>query len=111
MAGRVEACAVGGEFGIDRAPTLVGVALGRVDRVQQHTGSLEVGEEAGRYVTLGDDVLEFEISPNRPDNMSVYGIARELHAVTGSPLAPDPGAEDAPAEGAGRASQLVHSGR
>ena len=44
--------------------------------------SLEVGEEAGRYVTLGDDVLEFEVSPNRPDSMSVYGIARELHAVT-----------------------------
>jgi phenylalanyl-tRNA synthetase beta chain len=69
--------------------------------------SLEAGDEAGRYVTLGDDVLEFEISPNRPDSMSVYGIARELHAVTGAPLAPDPGAEDAPAEGAGRASQLL----
>jgi phenylalanyl-tRNA synthetase beta chain len=69
--------------------------------------SLEVGEEAGRYVTLGDDVLELEVSPNRPDNMSVYGIARELHAVTGAPLAPDPSAEDAPAEGEGRAAQLL----
>jgi phenylalanyl-tRNA synthetase beta chain len=69
--------------------------------------SVEVGEEAGRYVTLGDDVLEFEVSPNRPDNMCVYGIARELHAVTGSPLAPDPAADDAPAEGSGRAPQLL----
>jgi phenylalanyl-tRNA synthetase beta chain len=69
--------------------------------------SLEVGEEAGRYVTLGDDVLEFEVSPNRPDNMSVYGIARELHAVTEAPLAPDPGTEDTPAEGSGRAPQLL----
>jgi phenylalanyl-tRNA synthetase beta chain len=69
--------------------------------------SLEVGEEAGRYVTLGDDVLEFEVSPNRPDNMSVYGIARELHAVTEAPLAPDPGAEDTHAEGSGRAPQLL----
>ncbi len=69
--------------------------------------SLEVGEEAGRYVTLGDDVLEFEVSPNRPDNMCVYGIARELHAVTEAPLAPDPAAEDAPAEGEGRASELL----
>src|SRR3954452_20134946 len=43
--------------------------------------SLEAGEEAGRYVTLGDDVLELEISPNRPDNLSVYGIAREVHAL------------------------------
>ncbi len=64
--------------------------------------SLEVGEEAGRYVTLGDDVLEFEVNPNRPDCMSVYGIARELHAVTEAPLAPDPAGEDAPAEGEGR---------
>jgi phenylalanyl-tRNA synthetase beta chain len=69
--------------------------------------SLEVGEEAGRYVTLGDDVLEFEVSPNRPDNMSVYGISREVHALTGAPLAPDPAGEDAPAEGEGRAAELL----
>jgi phenylalanyl-tRNA synthetase beta chain len=68
---------------------------------------LEVGEEAGRYVALGDDVLELEVSPNRPDNMCLYGIARELHALTGAPLAPDPGSEDAPAEGDGRAEDLV----
>jgi phenylalanyl-tRNA synthetase beta chain len=69
--------------------------------------SLEVGEEAGRYVTLGDDVLELEISPNRPDNMCVYGIAREVHALTGAPLAPDPGAEEAPAEGDVPAGDLL----
>jgi phenylalanyl-tRNA synthetase beta chain len=69
--------------------------------------SLEAGEEAGRYVTLGDDVLEFEISPNRPDNMCVYGIARELHAITGAPLAPDPAAEDVAAEASGAAEDLL----
>jgi phenylalanyl-tRNA synthetase beta chain len=68
---------------------------------------LEIGEEAGRYVTLGDDVLELEVSPNRPDNMCIYGIAREVHALTGAPLAPSPGAEDAPAEGEGTADTLV----
>jgi phenylalanyl-tRNA synthetase beta chain len=68
---------------------------------------LEVGEEASRYVTLGDDVLELEVSPNRPDNMCVYGIARELHALTGAPLAADPGAEDAPASGDAQASDLL----
>jgi phenylalanyl-tRNA synthetase beta chain len=68
---------------------------------------LEAGEEAGRFLTLGDDVLELEISPNRPDNMCVYGIAREAHAITGAPLAPDPGAEDAPAEGEGQASDFL----
>jgi phenylalanyl-tRNA synthetase beta chain len=69
--------------------------------------SLEAGEEAGRYVTLGDDVLELEVAPNRPDCMCVYGIARELHAVTEAPLAPDPGSEDVPAEGEDEAGHLL----
>jgi phenylalanyl-tRNA synthetase beta chain len=69
--------------------------------------SLEVGEEAGRYVTLGDDVLELEVSPNRPDNMCVYGIAREVHALTGAPLAPDPGTEDASAADGAPAGDLL----
>ena len=30
---------------------------------------------------LGDDVLELEVTPNRPDCLAVYGVARELHAV------------------------------
>lgn len=67
--------------------------------------TLDAGEEAGHYVTLGDDVLELEVTPNRPDCFAVYGVARELHAVTEAPLAPDPSDEDAeptgdrPAEG------------
>ena len=51
----------------------------------------EAGEEAHRYVQIGDDVLELEITPNRPDCLAVYGVAREVHAVTEAPLAPDPG--------------------
>jgi len=65
------------------------------------------GEEADAYLPLGDDVLELEITPNRPDCLAVYGVAREVHAVTGAPLAPDPGAEDAPAEAAGDASDRI----
>ena len=33
--------------------------------------------------------------------MSVYGVARDLHAVTGAPLAEDPAARDAEPSGAG----------
>jgi phenylalanyl-tRNA synthetase beta chain len=40
------------------------------------------------------DVLELEITPNRPDCLGVYGVARELHAATGAPLALEPWAED-----------------
>ena len=35
-------------------------------------------------------MLELEITPNRPDCLAVYGVARELHAATGAPLAADP---------------------
>ena len=37
---------------------------------------------------IATDVLELEITPNRPDCLGVYGVAREVHAATGAPLAP-----------------------
>src|SRR3954465_475678 len=37
---------------------------------------------------IATDVLELEITPNRPDCLSIYGIAREVHAATGATLAP-----------------------
>ena len=50
---------------------------------------------------IADDVLDLAIAPNRPDCLAVYGIARELHALTGAPLAPDPSDEDAEPSGEG----------
>jgi phenylalanyl-tRNA synthetase beta chain len=71
--------------------------------------SYTAGEEAQRYLPVGDDVLELEITPNRPDTLSVYGVAREVHAVTGAELAPDPGHQDVdPGEGKrGAAADLI----
>ncbi|HWE63501.1 MAG TPA: phenylalanine--tRNA ligase subunit beta, partial [Chloroflexota bacterium] len=48
---------------------------------------------------LGEVVLDLEITPNRPDCLSIYGIARETAAVTGAPLRPIPTAlrEELPA--------------
>jgi phenylalanyl-tRNA synthetase beta chain len=43
---------------------------------------------------LATDVFELEITPNRPDCLAVYGMAREVHAATGADLAPPPWAED-----------------
>ena len=45
-------------------------------------------------LTIATDVLELEITPNRPDCLAVYGVAREAHAATGSSLAPPPWHED-----------------
>src|SRR5581483_10736224 len=40
------------------------------------------------------EVIELEITPNRPDCLGVYGVARELHAATGAALASAPWTED-----------------
>ncbi len=53
-------------------------------------------------LALGERVLELEVTPNRVDCLGVYGVAREVHAVTAAPLGPEPWEEDAHAEGEGR---------
>ena len=57
--------------------------------------SLPVGAPLAEHLPIVDDVLELEVTPNRPDMMSVYGVARDLHAVTTAPLAEDPTERDA----------------
>ena len=52
------------------------------------------GTALGEVLGISSEVLELEITPNRPDCLGVYGVARELHAATGAPLAPAPWAED-----------------
>lgn len=57
---------------------------------QEHEGILilpkdaPVGEKLANY--MGDAVLDLEVTPNRPDCLSVIGIARELRALTKEPL-------------------------
>jgi phenylalanyl-tRNA synthetase beta chain len=61
-----------------------------------------VGAELASY--LGDVVLDVEVTPNRPDLLSVVGVAREVAALTGAPLrVPEP----APPQGPVPAAQLV----
>ena len=45
-----------------------------------------VGEDYARIAGLDDVVYELEITPNRPDCLSIIGIAREISAVTGHNL-------------------------
>jgi len=61
------------------------------------------GTPLAEVLPVGDAVLELEVTPNRPDCLGVYGVAREVHASTsGLPLAPEPWSEDAAAEGEGQ---------
>jgi phenylalanyl-tRNA synthetase beta chain len=46
----------------------------------------KIGESFSKSVGLDDVVLELEITPNRPDCLSVIGIAREISALTGEEL-------------------------
>ena len=50
-------------------------------------------------LAIEDEVIELEVNPNRPDLLSVYGVAREVHAISGQPLGPDPAADDATPSG------------
>jgi phenylalanyl-tRNA synthetase beta chain len=78
---------------------------------------LQIGEDEDGIMVLGDGaapgtpltevlpvaepVLELEVTPNRPDCLGIYGVAREVHAITGAPLAAPPWEEDAQATGEG----------
>ena len=53
---------------------------------------LAPGLDVAALLGLDDVVLDIEIEPNRPDLMSVRGVAREVSAATGVPLA-DPAIE------------------
>ena len=58
---------------------------------EDHTGIIElpadapVGTDLRDY--LGDAVLDLELTPNRPDCLSVIGVAREVAALIGGKLA------------------------
>ena len=60
------------------------------------------GQPLAEVLPLAEAVLELEVTPNRADCFGVYGVAREAHAISGAPLAAEPWAEDAPADGEGR---------
>jgi phenylalanyl-tRNA synthetase beta chain len=51
----------------------------------------EPGTPLADVIPLGDEVLEIEVTPNRPDLLAVYGIAREVAALYALELAPPPG--------------------
>jgi phenylalanyl-tRNA synthetase beta chain len=68
---------------------------------------LAPGTPLSDVLPISDEVLELELNPNRSDCLGVYGVAREVHAITGVPLASPPWADDAPAAGAGEAGDYA----
>ena len=85
---------------------------------------LELGEDHEGILVLGDlgvdpgtpltdvipvteHVLELDLNPNRSDCLGVYGVAREVHAITGAPLAAPPWEEDVKPTGSGTVEDLA----
>jgi len=76
---------------------------------EDHAGIMVLADDAPAgaalvdHLPIVDEALELETSPNRPDTLGVYGVAREVHAVTVAPLGEDPTASDAEPGGEDRA--------
>ncbi len=74
---------------------------------EDHDGIMVLGETAppgaplADVFAVADQVIELDLNPNRSDCLGVYGVAREVHAITGAPLAEPPWEADVPAAGSG----------
>jgi phenylalanyl-tRNA synthetase beta chain len=65
------------------------------------------GTPLSEVLPLAEPVLELEVTPNRSDCFGVWGVAREVHAISATPLATEPWSEDAAAEGRGEAGDFA----
>ncbi|MCD6552330.1 phenylalanine--tRNA ligase subunit beta [Thermotoga sp.] len=56
------------------------------DRVYRFPEPVDLGVNVIEEFGLDERVLDLEITPNRPDCLSILGVARELSALSGRPL-------------------------
>ncbi len=49
-------------------------------------GRLEPGTQLNKALSLSDMVLDIDLTPNRPDCLSIIGIAREVAAIQGNAI-------------------------
>ena len=118
-AGRAAARAGRGEGGQDprrrlgRHPVL-GEGAGPQRRSQRAPAccppEAPLGADLAPYLGLDDWILDIEITPNRPDALSVVGVAREVAALTGAPVPLPQGAGHRGRAGGLRARRARHPG-
>ncbi len=60
---------------------------------------LQPGTPLEQVLPIATDVLVLEITPNRPDCLGIYGVAREVAAITGAGLKPPPWERDLGSDG------------
>ncbi len=71
------------------------------------TPELTPGTPLTAVIPVSEQVLDLEVTSNRVDCLGVWGVAREVHAITGRPLSAEPWAEDAPAGGEGEVADYA----
>jgi phenylalanyl-tRNA synthetase beta chain len=69
--------------------------------------AVAAGTPLAEVLPLAEPVLELEVTPNRVDCFGVWGVAREVHAISAAPLATEPWSEDAEALGEGEVSDFA----
>jgi phenylalanyl-tRNA synthetase beta chain len=62
--------------------------------VLETQNGLQPGTPLEQVLPIATDVLVLEVTPNRPDCLGLYGVAREVHAATQTELNPPPYATD-----------------
>ncbi|MFL5870646.1 MAG: phenylalanine--tRNA ligase subunit beta [Solirubrobacterales bacterium] len=75
--------------------------------VLDENGELEPGTPLADVLPISEAVLELALNPNRVDCMGVYGVAREVHAITGAELARAPWLDDAAPSPEGNVVELA----
>ena len=87
-----------GNFTIKKAKMRGEISMGMLCSARElgitedHTGlwilpeGLTVGEDIRKACHLDDKKIEIKLTPNRGDALSLIGVARDLHAITGAPL-------------------------
>ena len=74
-------------------------------------GELEVGREFGSYPKVADTIIELELTANRGDCLSVYGVARDLSAALDIEMKPfEYKQKEKMKLGIAREAELRHSG-
>ena len=67
----------------------------------------EPGTPLADVLPIAEAVLELDLNPNRVDLFGIYGVAREVHAITGAELAPPPWSDDAEPAGDTSAEEVA----
>jgi phenylalanyl-tRNA synthetase beta chain len=68
---------------------------------------LTPGTPLAAVLPIAESVLELEVNSNRVDCLGVYGVAREVHAITGASLSEPPWSGDAEPRGDDDVSDLA----